>query len=366
MYFPAMSCLAKKLFCTVFAAFLFFALAVSPAWAAKNVIVMVSDGAGYNSWLAASMYQGKVGKQIYDGPDWIKLSSATYPLSVSLVPTGNLEQDKKLIYDPAKVWNVERTGEKPGDFAGYSYLKSTATDSAAAATAMATGRKTYNHAENWTNDNEPMTGESISEIAKASGKSAGVITTVYWCDATPACFGGAHNVTRDNHVQIANEMLSAPWLDVIMGAGNPEFLDDGQANIQPKTADFARVGGKRTWELLKEGRHPAGWKLIQNKEDFEKLTDGCAPVPAKLLGVPPSGKTFQEKRNHGNAPLPGEIRKPLEPFEIPLDETKPSLATMSKGAIRVLSKNPRGYFLMIEGGAVDWANHDNEPERSII
>ena len=38
---------------------------------------------------------------------------------------------------------------------------------------------------------------------------------------------------------------------------------------------------------------------------------------------------------------------------------------MSKAAIRVLQQNPRGFFLMIEGGAVDWANHDNEPERTI-
>ena len=56
-------------------AIIFLALAISPAWAAKNVIIMVSDGAGYNSWLAASMYQGKVGKQVYDQPGWITISA---------------------------------------------------------------------------------------------------------------------------------------------------------------------------------------------------------------------------------------------------------------------------------------------------
>jgi alkaline phosphatase len=360
-----MIALCKHLRVGLSIALLFLSLAISPAWAAKNVIVMVSDGAGYNSWLAASMYQGKVGKQVYDRPGWVKVSSATYPLNLSTVPTGNLEQDKTVVYDPAKAWDATKTGDKPGEFAGYAYLKNTPTDSAASATAMATGHKTYNHAINWANDNEPMTGESIAEIAKANGKSAGVITTVYWCDATPAGFGGAHNANRDNYVQIANEMLNASWLDVIMGAGNPEFFDDGQPNCRPLAEHYARIGGKRTWELLKSGRHPAGWKLIQNREEFEKLADGSAPTPAKLLGVPPAAKTFQEKRNHGDAPLPGEKRKPLEPFEIPFNENKPTLAVMSKAAIRVLQQNPRGFFLMIEGGAVDWANHDNEPERTI-
>ena len=100
---------------------------------------MVSDGAGYNSWLAASMYQGKVGKQVYDRPGWVKVSSATYPLNLSTVPTGNLEQDKTVVYDPAKAWDATKTGDKPGEFAGYAYLKTTPTDSAASATAMATG-----------------------------------------------------------------------------------------------------------------------------------------------------------------------------------------------------------------------------------
>ena len=92
-----------------------------------------------------------------------------------------------------------QNGSKPCDCPAYSDLSKTATDSAAAATAMVTGRKTYNGAINWANDDEPMFGESIAEIAKAKGKATGVITTVYWCDATPAAFGGAHNVNRGNH-----------------------------------------------------------------------------------------------------------------------------------------------------------------------
>jgi alkaline phosphatase len=326
---------------------------------------MISDGAGYNSWLAASMYQGKVGKQVYDRPGWLTVSSTTYPLNLSTAPTGNLEQDKAVVYDPFKAWDASRVGPKPGDCTGYAYLKSTPTDSAASATAMATGHKTYNNAINWTNEDEPMTGENIAEIAKEKGKAAGVITTVFWCDATPAGFGGAHNVNRKNYAQIANEMLCAPWLDVIMGASNPDFDQDGQPRRHPSKEDYDLVGGRRTWNLLEEGRHPAGWKLIQSKEEFEKLANGNVAPPAKLLGVPQAARTLQEKRNFGDAPMPGEKKRHYQPYELPFNENVPSLAVMSEAAIRALERNPKGFYLMIEGGAVDWANHANEPERLI-
>jgi alkaline phosphatase len=346
-------------------AFLLLLLAISPAYAAKNVIIMISDGAGYNSWLAASMYQGKVGKQVYDRPGWVKVSSATYPLNRSTKPTGNLEQDKSVVYDPFKAWDATRIGTKPSECTGYAYLKDTPTDSAAAATAMATGRKTYNNAINWDNEDEAMTGETIAEIAKAKGKAAGVITTVPWSHATPTGFGGAHNVSRSNYAEIANEMLLAPWLDVIMGTGNPDFDDDGQPKSHPSKADYAYVGGKKAWEMLKGGRHPNGWKLIQTKEEFEKLANGVETAPAKVLGTAQAATTLEQKRNFGDAPSPGQKKVQRQPFELPFNANVPSLAVMSKAAIRALEKNPKGFYLMIEGGAVDWANHANQQERLI-
>ena len=178
---------------------------------------------------------------------------------------------------------------------------------------MATGRKTYNGAINWANDGEPMIGRSIAEIAKAKDKAAGVVTTVSWCDATPACFGGAHNIKRDNRVQIANEMLNARWLDVIMGAGNPDFDNDGRPNKHPDKDDYAYVGGKIVWNMLEEGRHPSGWKLIQTKEEFEKVADGSVMAPRKLLGVPQTAATVRVKRSYTPLP-PGEKNRQREPY----------------------------------------------------
>ncbi|MEN6556796.1 MAG: alkaline phosphatase, partial [Thermoguttaceae bacterium] len=195
------------------AALLVAAFSVCPsAWAAKNVILMIADGGGYNQWLAASLYQGRVGRQVYDQPGWVHWSACTYPLNLFFRPTGNRQQLPFLVYSPAKAWDAT-VQETSGRFAGYVYLTTTYTDSAAAATALATGRKTYNHAINWSNEGHPFLGQTIAEIAKARGKSVGVITSVPWSHATPAGLGGAHNISRNHYSEIAREMLGATWLD---------------------------------------------------------------------------------------------------------------------------------------------------------
>lgn len=326
------------------------------AWAAKNVIVMIADGGGHNQWLAASMYQGKVGKQVYDQPDWRRLSATTYPLNLLPKPTGNTNQIEVLVYDPAKAWDATANSDKPRDFAGYVYLQTTATDSAAAATALASGQKTYNNAINWTNDGKPMTGQTIAEIAKQQGKSVGVITSVQWYHATPAGLGGAHNVNRSHYDEIAKEMLGSTWLDVIMGAGNPDYDDNGQPLPEEKKREFKQ---REAWEALKRGEHD--WKLIESKADFEAL--GSGPAPTKVLGAAQVGSTLQEKRSR--PVVPNDKAATAEPFAVPLNDNVPSLAVMAKAAINCLDDNPKGFYLMIEGGAVDWANHANESDRMI-
>ncbi|MCE5268211.1 MAG: alkaline phosphatase, partial [Planctomycetaceae bacterium] len=335
-------------------------LLCSTAQAAKNVILMVADGAGENSWLAASMYQGRVGKQVYDQAGWTRLSCSTYPLNLSHAPTGDLKQDASLVYDWHKAWDATPKNGHCSEFAGYAWLTNTPTDSAAAATALATGQKTFNNAINWSNDGRPMRGLSIAEIAKRCGKSAGVITTVPWSDATPAGLGGAHNINRKNHAEIANEMLDAGSLDVIMGGGNPDFDDDGRPLKPGKRRDYQWVGGRDTWNSLKSGKQP--WKLVESKADFAAIAEG--PTPSKVLGTAQVGKTFQAKRALGRAIL-NKVTGRAEPFAVPLNKNVPSLATLSRAAINCLDDNPKGFYLMIEGGAVDWANHANEPERTI-
>jgi alkaline phosphatase len=364
-------------------------LAPLDAWAAKNVILMIADGSGNNTWLATSMYQGKVGRQVYEQAGWLRICCSTYPLNLSHTPTGNLLQERSLVYDPVKAWDANRkavsakdlarknatlknakdamaASASATDFAGYLWLTTTPTDSAAAATALAAGRKTFNNAINWSNDDRPMRGQTIAEIAKAQGKSVGVITTVEWSDATPAGLGGAHNINRSNHAEIANEMLQSGTLDVIMGAGNPDFDNDGRPLAREKHRDYQWVGGPETWKVLKSGQ--GNWKLIESKADFEALTSG--PTPPKVVGTAQAGTTLQEKRGYGRVKLspPGSAPaspRQVQPFAVPMNRNMPSLTVMTKGAIHCLENNPQGFYLMIEGGAVDWANHANEQERMV-
>ena len=358
--------------------FLFFAVLLivifggQPSQAAKNVILMVADGAGHNAWLAASMYHGKVGQQVYDQTDWVRLSACTYPLHRKIVPTGDNRQDPALVYNPQKAWIAAPESDNSGIFAGYAYLTSACTDSAAAGTAMATGQKTYDTAINWSNEDKPMLGKTIAEIAKAAGKSAGVVTSVPWSHATPATLGGAHKINRNHYSQIAKEMLGSSWLSVIMGAGNPDFDNDGKPLPATKKHDYQPVGGEDTWKALKAGKLP--WKLIEKREDFEALTSG--PTPPKVLGTAQVASTLQENRRR--IALSGEKNRsigatapasqqsgPPEPFAVPMNKNVPSLAVMAKAAINCLDDNPQGFYLMIEGGAVDWANHANLPDRMI-
>lgn len=331
------------------------------AWAAKNVIIMVSDGAGFNVWAASDMYEGKLGKQVYDQPGWVRLGCTTFPLNHTGKPTGDEKQDARLVYDPAKAWDATPIGDKPGDFAGYKYLKSTATDSAASATALATGRKTYNGAINWADDDLPMLGQTIVEIAKTEGKKVGVVTSVMWSHATPAGLGGAHNRSRGNYDEIAREMLDANLLDVIMGAGHPDYDNDGRPLPEFAKYNYKPVGGQQTWQDLVAGELP--WKLIESKEDFEALATGR--TPAKVVGTARVCSTLQQKRGFGQTNIDYTKAKGAKPADAPMIKTVPSLVTMTKAALNCLDDDPDGFYLMIEGGAVDWANHANQPRRMI-
>ncbi len=329
---------------------------VSPAPGAKNVILMVSDGAGYNTWLATSMYRGRTGQEVYDTEGWVHLGCATYALHQAKSPRGKGEQDPGLVYDPAKAWDTTSRGGLlgSGPCLGYAYLKSTATDSAAAATAMAAGQKTYNAAINWTDFDQPLTGRTLPELAAAAGKLSGVLTSVQISHATPAGLGGAHNPSRQNYEEIANEMFDAAWLHVIMGAGHPEYDDSGEPRRLLKNYDY--VGGKSTWSQLKAGTHPGGWTLAETKAEFKALATG--PTPSKVLGLARVASTLQQKRSH-------QARGDAQPFADPLNADVPSLELMTRAALNCLDDDTEGFYLMIEGGAVDWANHANDPARMV-
>jgi len=295
-----------------------------------NVILMVADGAGFNAFNAASYYEhGALGRQVYDDFP-VRLACTTYALEKDGEPAG---------YAPECFW---------GDFACVRGNPGPCkpTDSAAAATALNTGVKTKSGRLGVDAEGEPL--PTVAELATAAGKRAGTISSVQLCHATPAGVW-AHNVSRSRYKVIASEMILESRLSVIMGAGNPGYDNDGRPVEEP---EYRYVGGESIWMQLVTGTTAQGWTLIEKKGDFAAIADGTIPIPRRLIGVPQVRETLQYNRSGDGM---GDLNLNV-----------PTLATMSRAALNVLAKdNPDGFYLMIEGGAVDWANHRNRLARMI-
>lgn len=291
-----------------------------------NVILMISDGMGYNTVKATDYWTG--GTPVYENFA-VKYGVSTFSANNTSIPA----------YNPSLAWS------------DFNYVKNGAADSASAATAMATGVKTCNGQINWSVSGSPLT--NIVQIAGGLGKATGVVTTVSWSNATPAAMV-AHNLSRDNYAAIANEMLNSN-LNVIMGAGNPGFNNNGQ----PAAQNAQYVGGTGTWDALNAGTLN-GWTSIQTKAEFEALANNANPPVTKVVGTVQAYTTTQQARV-GTQGTP----TPANPSGVPFNANVPSLATMTSGALNVLNKNANGFFLMVEGGAVDWASHANQLDRMI-
>ena len=324
----------------------------------KNVILMEADGSGANAIVATGMYTGKLGKQIFDGPAWVKSWVSTYPLRTGDTPSAGpagLAQDPEAVYDPAKNWDTTPVTTARGPFAdhfaGYAWTKRTAPDSANTMSAVVNGHKSYNNAINVDGNGNKLT--TFAELASRAGKAVGVVTTVEFDDATPAAGGGAHNVSRTNHAAIASEMLNAGVLSVIMGTGNPDYDNDGGRRTRP---EFNWISAA-DWNALKDGTHASGFKLIQDKADFDALVSNPNP-PRKLMGIAHSFNSTQANRA-------GARPETETPYSVPRKADVPDLSTIARGALNILDKNPNGLFLMIEGGAVDRAEHADNIGRMI-
>lgn len=309
---------------------------VARAGAIKNVILMISDGQGFNTVRATEYYTGS--KAVYEGADF-----ARYAMQTS-------SADNSGGYNPASMAS------------NFNYARSGATDSASASTAMYTGVKNNDGRINWSIDGKLLT--TFFETAAKSGKSIGAVSSVMFSHATPAGVYG-HNKSRTNHSEMVKEAIygSNPTvhngfydarnyygnLKVVMGTGHPDY-DAGGASQAP---NYDYVGGGTGWNDLGTGVN--GWTRIESKEDFEKVADGTLN-PDKLFGVARNSSTLQQGRSgDGKAP----------PFAVPLLTNQPTLETMTKAALNVLGNNSKGFAVMIEGGAVDWANHSNQKGRMI-
>jgi alkaline phosphatase len=354
-------------------AFLMSTALVAPSSAeaqsgAKNIILMISDGIGFNGWLAADYYQGRAGQQSYqvarpDGATPVVFGQTHW--SINLVDErGRVLSDEvdaseaagvfEQGYDPATRWTrFENTFLN--DFPPVELDYTSYTDSSSAGTALHTGRKTLNGRLNidWTGE---IAFRTIAEIAMAQGRAAGTVTSVQASHATPAS-ALAHNLSRNNYEEIFTEMVESD-LTVVMGAGHPMYDSSGNA-VEPGEDDaqaFRFVGGRDTWQALTGNAGLNGFTFIDEVSAFEALAEG-EDLPDRVVGIPRVHSTLQASRE--------DLPEGDTPSGMAFVEDVPNLATMTIGALNVLNQNPEGFFLMSEGGAVDWMGHANDMPRFI-
>lgn len=179
-------------------------------------------------------------------------------------------------------------------------------DSASGGTALATGYKSRRSYLGM--DKNKKSVQNVCELAKSLGKKTGVVTNENITDATPAAFT-VHVPNRDNKQAVVKQQIeNCP--DLLMGGGRATYEEIvGNSATYAKKIEQNNVTWVKTWEEVKNFK---GEKLIAT------ITD-----------------TFFEKA----------------------DEAEPTLAEMTAKAIELLSDDEDGFFLMVEGGAMDESAH---------
>ena len=300
------------------------ALALQPnTGKAKNVILFIGDGMGISTVTAARIFAGQ--QAGHDG--------ASNSLAFEALPY--LALSKTYSHD------------------------SLVTDSAPSASAMLTGVKTKNGtigvdgSVRLDDCNSLKTSKvmNLAELAKIAGRSTGAITTTRITHATPAStyahtpyrdWEGDENMSAEAKaegcIDIARQLVDMPYgttLDVAMGGGRSRF--------RPKDQGGARTDGR---DLIKDWKNRAGPQsaYVSTANELAAIKPGQAH---KILGL------FAEEH------------MPFEADRATQGQDKPTLVAMTVAAIDALATNPKGYFLLVEGGEIDMGSHAGNAYRTL-
>lgn len=234
----------------------------------KNIVIMIGDGMGPAYTSAYRYYK--------DNPDTQEIEQTVF--------------DRLL---------VGTSSTYPARVSGY------VTDSAASATALATGTKTYNGAISVDTNKQPIA--TIMEKAKALGLSTGVAVTSQINHATPAAFL-SHNESRSNYDELAHSYLKTD-ADVMLGGGQKYFPASLIKKFEAK-----------------------GYQYISDFNQLDSVKQG------KVIGL------------FADVQLPWAID----------DSDSNKLSKMTTKALALLSQNDLGFVLLVEGSLIDWAGHNND------
>jgi alkaline phosphatase len=296
---------------------------------ARNVILFIGDGMGVSTVTAARILDGQMRGE--SGEENL-LSFEKFPY-VALSKTYSVDEQTP---DSAPTMTSMVTGIKTN--AGILSLNQNAV------------RDEYETAKG----NELTT---ILELAEKNGKSTGVVSTARITHATPAaCY--SHVPERDweddselppdaaavKFPDIARQLIEFPGngIEVALGGGRQHFLPSSVADPEYTDKKGQRKDGRNLTEEW-TARHPRSG-YVWNESQFNEID------PAKvdhLLGLfEYSHMEYEHDRKNDKA---GE----------------PALSEMTAKAIDILSRNPKGYFLHVEGGRIDHGHHENNAYRAL-
>ena len=264
------------------------------------------------------------------------------------------------------------------------------TDSSSSATSMTAGIKTYNNGVNVDFSGTPV--QTIAHIAQDRGYAVGAISSVPISHATPAA-AYAHNVHRDDYQDLTRDMLGLksishpetplPGMDVVIGGGAGDVRKKDGDQSKDKKAEEDSTGNNfvpgnayltetdlSTIDVKNGGQYVTAMRTsgTNGKISLFDAARQAAETGKRLLGFYGNGKYG------GHLPFAtadGDFRPTIGRKDLAenYDQSdlieNPSLSDMTAAAITVLSKNKTGFWLMVEPGDVDWANHDNNIDNAI-
>lgn len=332
----------------------------------KHIIVFVGDGMHLEHEIAASRYlYGKDDALSFQGlaykgfmATWDTTTYNKYAASLGMPSYDPTNFNPQLGYDTSKggkkPYPLQSSGFDESYFLTKLAGKIPATDSASAATTWATGHKTDDGNIAW-KPGDPADGAltTLAELLRLQkGYAIGVVSTVPFTHATPAAFV-SHNVSRNDYIRIASEIVRTIQPEVVIGGGYPGSKGTNSFNYLSE-ADYNFLKGS-------DPSNPYRYVERQDGADgaisLRQAAKEASMSGKKLFGLfgGPSGN-FESPIAHDFPEMPIVTRATIE---------NPTLEDAALAAIQVLSQDPDGFFVMIEQGDIDWANHSNDFKRMV-
>lgn len=315
----------------------------------KNIIHVIVDGIGFNYVDAVALYE--------HGQSYYQANVVTDPEGGAPIVERLPNQGPRYLYQD---WDVQLAMSNhslsgpeytPEAFwSDFGFALQTPTDSAAAATTLASGTKTINGYLGLDENHDPV--RQAPYHAQQGGRSVGVVTDVNFGHATPAAYA-VEVESRNFYHEIAEQLIfGSPKgnLDVVIGAGHPYFDNNGQ----PRDPNWTWIT-EQQYTALQDGQ--TGKTFVETSAGIEAIAAG-EDVPDTLFALAPVADTLQQSRSTDGNP-DGDL-----PWSEPANDIV-SLADLATAALNVLGKNEHGFFLVVEAGAVDWAGHANQATRII-